>query len=109
MRWNDDSWRDGYDDWKLASPYDEYEEDEDRYDHTDADLDILDYRYRCSCGHSWSATAVQVEAEIERQREYSEWEERENRRQWWRDLWDKTKAPFRLRRRQPILDDEIPF
>ena len=23
MSWNDDSWRDGYDAWKLASPYDD--------------------------------------------------------------------------------------
>lgn len=29
MAWNDDSWRDGYDAWKLASPDEDWQVDED--------------------------------------------------------------------------------
>lgn len=113
---SDDSWKDSYDDWKLASPYD----DEPECDHDDYDIDILDGRCRCLCGHSWCASQEQVEAEIKRQREYSEHEERENRRQWWRDLFAPITDPirtlrrrlfeWRLRRQFPEhVDDDIPF
>lgn len=109
----DESWRDSYDEWKLRSP----DDDEPECDHDDYDVDILDGRCRCLCGHSWYASSKEIEAEIERQREYSEWEECENRRQWWRD---KT-LPIRMfffrmleriwpRRALNVLhDDEIPF
>jgi hypothetical protein len=88
MTGTDDSWKDSYDDWKLASPYDEYDEDEDQCDHTDAEVDILDWEFRCTCGHHWPASADQVNAEIEHQAAYLEYMEREERRQWWRQrLW----------------------
>lgn len=107
MAWNDDSWRDGYDDWKLASPYD----DDPECDHDDYEVDILDGRCRCTCGHAWHATNAQVEAEIEHQRAYDEWEHGENRRQWWRDRWESVKSLFRWRRpkHQFVSDDDIPF
>src|SRR6185503_19015848 len=78
-------------------------DDPDPCDHDDYEVDILDYRCRCVCGHSWHASAEQVLAEIERQREYYEYEERENRRQWWRDRWDSVKSLFRRRQRGPPL------
>lgn len=111
MAWNDDSWRDGYDAWKLASPDDDYDEPE--CDHEDFDIDILDGRARCNrCSESWHATEDEIRAQIEHMARYAEYEEREERRQWWRDLWDRIKSPFqRLRpvKRGPILDDDIPF
>lgn len=112
----EDSWKDGYDNWKLASPYD----DESECDHDDYDCDVLDGRCRCICGHSWYASNEQVLAEIGRQREYSEWEEQENRRQWWGDLLYNVRHPLQaihwqlqkhgwLRPRTAPTDDEIPF
>ena len=120
MAWNDDSWRDGYDAWKLASPYDDYEE-EDPCDHEDAETDILDGRVCCHrCGAQWYATADELASEHRRTVEYAEWEERENRRQWWRDFFWFILNPlsslhwkFQLLRRRwrrgPVLDDDIPF
>lgn len=119
MAWNDDSWRDGYDAWKLASPDDDYEDDP--CDHDEYEVDILDGRCWCDrCGHRWYATDEQVEREIERQAAYTEYEERENRKQWWRDRFDFILYPInRLRwklqhlrwhwQRKPVLDDDIPF
>lgn len=115
----DDSWKDSYDAWKLASPDDDYE-DEDPCDHDDYEIDILDGRCRCMCGHSWYASNEQVEAEIERQAAYDEYLERENRRQWWRDLFAPITDPinslrWKLRRvgwrwkRVSAIDDDIPF
>lgn len=84
VAWNDDSWKDGYDAWKLASP-DEY--DDDVCDHDDYDVDILEGRARCNrCSESWHVTEEEVARQIEHQRQYSEWEERENRREFWRRL-----------------------
>jgi hypothetical protein len=93
MAWNDDDYED------------------DPCDHDDYEIDILDGRCRCMCGHSWYASDEQVNAEIERQRQYCEYEERENRRQWWLDRWDSVKSFFRRRERGPALvsDDDIPF
>jgi hypothetical protein len=117
MLWNDDSWRDSYDSWKLASPDDEYDEPE--CDHDDYETDILDGRCRCSCGRSWYASDAQVTAEIERQRAYFEYEERENRRQWWSDLLYNFRHPlvaihWQMQKRgwfrsRVMTDDEIPF
>lgn len=83
----------------------------DPCDHLDYEVDIIDGRCWCdACGHRWYARNEQVEAEIERQRQYDEWERGENRRQWWRDLWDRIRS-FLPRRRQPqfVSDDDIPF
>lgn len=103
----DDSWKDSYDEWKLASPYDDGPE----CDHDEYEVDILDGRCWCDrCGHRWYATNEQVEAQIEHQRAYDEWEHGENRRQWWRDLWDRVRSIFPRRRGPQIIgDDDIPF
>ncbi len=106
MSWNDDSWKDSYDEWKLRSPYDDGPE----CDHEEYDIDILDGRCRCSCGHSWYASNEEINAQLELQADYQEEMDLENRRQWWRDLWSKISRVFHLFR-QPIKsnDDDIPF
>lgn len=65
MTWHDESWKDSYDAWKLASPYDDYEEDECQHD--DYEADILIGRATCNCcGHWWWQTREEIDAEIER-------------------------------------------
>ena len=115
-----------YDQWKTRDPndrayyddYEEYEPDFERCDHDDYDADILTGRATCyRCGHSWYQTTEEINAAIERQREYSEWEERENRREFWRKLTLPVRWPiFRLLERvwprkslSVLTDDEIPF
>lgn len=92
---------DGYDD----------EPREDDCDHEDYEADILTGEATCHrCGHIWTQTPEEIEAEIDRQRAYSEYEDRENRRQWWRDLWERIRSFFpRRKRTSTISDDGIPF
>lgn len=120
MAWNDDSWRDSYDAWKLASP-DEDGPEEDYCEHDQYSIDILSGRAECDmCPHSWYVTNEEIERECQRQAEYDEWQEREDRKQWWRDRfafilgplsslhWECQKLKLRWRR-APIIDDDIPF
>jgi len=120
MSWNDDSWCDGYDAWKLRSPDDEYGYYEEPCDHDDREIDILDGRTRCSrCGESWYATAAEIDAELRFQSEYAEAMEREDRRQWWSDLLYNVRYPlqaihWQMQKRgwfrsRVMTDDEIPF
>lgn len=116
-----------YDQWKTRSPDDDWELDYEEYDpemdceHEHYEIDILEGRCRCLCGHNWYASHEQVEAEIKRQWEYSEHEEREDRRQWWRDLgyrllhplmsihWSLCKRGWFCRSRNVQDDSEVPF
>ncbi len=117
MPWNDDSWKDGYDEWKLRAP--DWDDDEEcgYCDHDDYEVDILDGECRCHCGHIWSASEAEINAEIGRQREYSEMMDREERRQWWRDrTYPIRMFIFRILERiwpkktgSVLDDDEIPF
>jgi hypothetical protein len=94
----------------AMSDCDDYEGDDFFCDHEDADLDILDGRYRCLCGYSWLASEAEILSAIDAQAAYSEYEDRENRRQWWRDLWERVRSMFP--RRKPavcVTDDEVPF
>ncbi len=112
----DDGWKDNYDQWKLASPYDDEPED-DPCDHDDYEADILSGRAMCNrCGHAWWQTTEELETELRRQAEYGEWVAEQERREKWLRL----TAPFRwlghkllpLSPRTAIrsLDtDEIPF
>lgn len=88
-------------------------DDPDPCGHDDYEVDILDGRCRCSCGHSWYATEDQISRQIEFHREYAELEEREHRRQWWRDLYYKITIPLRpfrrWRARRLYGDDDLPF
>lgn len=110
MAWNDDSWKDGYDAWKLASPDDEYD---DPCDHEDYEIDTLEGRAHCDrCGESWYASEDDVLRVIDTESAYARYVEELERRQWWQVLWDRIKAPFQKLRRprpMPVLDDDIPF
>lgn len=109
--WYDDSWKDGYDAWKLASPDDE--RDEECW-HEEYEADLLG-RARCGqCGHSWWLTDQEIAAERANVKAYDdlcrEWE-REQRIREWRD-W--ITAPWRRLRNWwrgagYVTDDEIPF
>lgn len=100
---------------------DDYEP-QDECEHDNYEIDILTGRAECdTCYHSWPATSEEIAAAVRHQRQYHEWEERENRRQWWRDLFAPITGPvrrtverFRIwrdsRTFQPSVgDDEIPF
>ena len=83
-----EAWDDQYDDWDHGC------------DHEDYTVDILTGRCECDrCPVSWQATNEQVEREIEHQRKWHEYQERENRREFWRhkfrwpiQLWDRIKG-----------------
>lgn len=108
MAWNDDSWKDSYDSWKLASP----DDDRDDYcDHDDYDVDILEGRAHCNhCPESWYVSEKEVLRQIEHEAAYQDMCERENRRQWWRDLWASIRSIIPRRKRiANITDDDIPF
>jgi hypothetical protein len=119
MSWTDDSWRDSYDSWKLASPDEEYDS-EDQCDHDDYDVDIVTGRASCSnCLAHWYVRDEEIQRQIEHEATYHEHMERENRRQWWSDLFYNLRHPLRaahwqLQKRgwlqhRAISDDDIPF
>jgi hypothetical protein len=112
MAWDDDSWKDGYDAWKLESPYDDYEDD-DPCDHEDYDIDVCTGRASCNiCSEHWYVSSVDIDRELDRQANYYEDMERENRRQWWRDLWRPFQSAFAWRpwkKSVEASDDDIPF
>lgn len=106
MPWNDDSWKDGYDAWKLASPDDDYDEP---CDHEDYEIDIIAGRAECHrCGESWYASEDEILSAIDAESAYDRYWERENRREWWREVWRSIRAFFRIRR-PVITDDDVPF
>lgn len=111
MAWHDDSWKDSYDAWKLASPDDEYD---DPCDHEDYDVDILEGRARCHrCGESWYCSEEEVLRQIDAESAYARYLEEEDRKQWWRDLFAPITGPLRRLRWRwkgaPKIDDDIPF
>lgn len=107
MLWDDDSWKDGYDAWKLASPYDEYDEP---CDHEDREIDTIEGRARCHrCGESWYASEEEILIAIDSEAAYARYEERETRRQRWFNLWEKIRTIIPCRKRALVNDDDIPF
>lgn len=81
-------------------------------EHEHYEIDVCTGRASCDyCNHFWYLTSDEIDHALDRQERYYEDMERENRRQWWRDLRDQILSPFRwLRwRRRPKLDDDIPF
>jgi hypothetical protein len=117
MPWNDDSWRDSYDSWKLASP-DDYCDDPDPCDHEDYEINIVDGRCWChKCGEVWHASKEEISLQIQHEAEYHEWERTQQRREFWLKLTRPIRWPiFRLMERiwprhaTRVLDDgEIPF
>ncbi len=117
MSWHDDSWRDSYDEWKLRSPYEEYDNSEP-CDHEDHEINILDGRAWCPrCGEAWNASSEELAAQFRHEAEYYDWQLRELRREFWRKLTYPIRWPiFRLLERvwpkkacKVLLDEEIPF
>ena len=121
----DDSWKDSYDSWKLESPDDDYDNepwynavDDDWCEHEEYDIDIVTGDWMCwRCGEHRAATTAEIEMMIQHQAEYAEYEDRENRRQWWRDRfgpilrwWEAVRSIF-LRPKPAVIiaEDEIPF
>lgn len=94
---------------------DDREDEDDPCDHEEYDTDLLSGRCQCwRCGESWCASGAEMDRELRFQSEYAEAMDRENRRQWWEDLY--YKATFFLRpwrrwraRRKSGADDDIPF
>ena len=85
MAWHDDSWRDSYGSWKLASPDDEYPQ----YECEQEDYDIDTIEGRCHshrCGDSWYATEEEIISAIDSESVYARYVDELNHRQWWRDL-----------------------
>lgn len=107
MAWDDDSWKDGYDAWKLRSPYDDEPEEECYHEHYEADING---RATCDrCSHTWWLTDEEIERERElvvaydammRREEWRQWREWISRLAFWR-RWRKPKPA--------LIDDEIPF
>ena len=100
--WEDDS----YDPSDFA--------DDPDCDHGDYEVDILTgWATCCTCHEHWPVSDEELNNEVRRQATYYEDMERENRRQWWRDLFEPIVSLFRLCRwcrRHPVeIDDEVPF
>lgn len=115
MSWNDDSWRDSYDDWKLRSPYDEY--DEPDCDHHEYEIDWEGRAHCCRCFESWWATGDEIAWNDAHDAEYATWcRKQERRERWLRLTWWFRWPIFRLlekvwpRKALKVLDSsEIPF
>lgn len=107
----DDSWKDRYDDWKLASPpeYEDFDE-EDPCDHDDEDMDILSGRAFCwRCGSSRTLSDYEIKAQAAHEVAYARMEAKWNRWRWWRDLKDWCQSWLPRRRPVAASDDDIPF
>lgn len=113
MSWNDDSWRDGYDEWKLRSPYDEREE----CYHEHYEIDIEGRAHCEHCSETWWATSEEIAHQREEQAVYDAWCRKQERCEFWRKLTLPIRWPiFRLLERvwprkslSVLTDDEIPF
>lgn len=115
MTWNDDSWRDSYDEWKLRSPYDDAPEEECHHEIFEIDMEG---RAHCdACSATWWALPIEIDRQSEQQAEYDTWCRQQERREFWRLLTLPIRWPiFRLleriwpRKASKVLDDsEIPF
>src|SRR5882724_3849369 len=106
-----------YDDWELD--YEEYDPERD-CEHEHYEIDVCTGRAECDyCSKSWYLSSEEIDAELDRQANYHEEMEREDRRQWWRDLgyrllhplmsihWSLCKRGW-FRGRQ-MNNDDIPF
>ncbi len=105
MAWDDDSWKDSYDSWKLASPDDEFEEE---CFHEDYEADVNGRATCCRCSHTWWLTSE----EIERERQLHAAYDRMMRRKEWRERIARiidTLAFWRRWRKPAPIDDDIPF
>ena len=105
--------------WKTRSPDDDWDDptaddypyEDEPCDHEDYDINIVDGRASCHrCGESWYASEEEILNVIDGMAAYAQYEERENRRQGWRDIWYSVKSFFSRRRpKQTVTDDDLPF
>lgn len=92
----------GYDEWKLRSPYDDYEEPEECR-HEEYEID-WEGRAECqSCGDHWWPKAEEVRTYRSAQLRLEQWERRE--RSWYMRAW----RWLTVRRQRIVPDDDIPF
>jgi hypothetical protein len=103
MAWNDDSWRDSYDAWKLASP-----DDYDECLHEDYEADVNGRATCDQCGTVWCLTKDEIERERQLHVAYDRMMRREEWRQW-REDWVHRLAFWRRWRKPALIDDDIPF
>jgi hypothetical protein len=117
MTYADDSWKDSYDAWKLATPPEYDGPDEPECFCEDYEIN-WEGRATCDrCGHEWWPTPAELEAERQRCAIAAEMLAREERREFWRRLTYPIRWPlFRLLERvwprkacSVLVDDEIPF
>lgn len=106
MAWHDDSWKDGYDAWKLRSPDDEYPDEE--CFHEDYEADVNGRASCCRCSHVWWLTSEEIERERQLHAAYDRMMRRAERREWI-EGWVHRLAFWRRWRKPSPIDDEIPF
>lgn len=107
MAWDDDSWRDTYDEWKLRSPYDDYEDQPE----CECEEYEIDHEGRAECrhcgGHWWPSPKI-VNAYRKNERRADRAFRRE--RSWYMRAWRWLRARLPSRREKfPVIDDDIPF
>lgn len=105
MAWNDDSWKDGYDAWKLASPDDEWQPE---CFHEDYEADINGRAHCCRCDHSWYLSDDEIARERELHAAYDVMMRHEERREWIAG-WVHRLAFWRRWRKPAPISDEIRF
>lgn len=106
MAWDDDRWRDTYDEWKLRSPYDDLGDCE----HDDFEI-TWEGRFVCQqCPYSRMATPAEIAADERLQLAIEAETFRQNA--WWRRLWRwllSVRGRWPRREKFPTIDDDIPF
>lgn len=105
-----DGWKDNYDEWKLASPYDD--EPEEECWHEEREIDWEGYATCNLCGKGWFASADEIAMERERGEVYDAYMRREERLdRYWRPLWRVfyRVLAFVWRAKPKPVDDDIPF
>jgi len=113
MPWDDESWKDSYDAWKLASPDDR----EDECLHVVFDIDYEGRAHCEDCLATWWPSADEERLFREANARYEAYCRREERRERWRRMTHWFRWPlFRLLERiwphkacSVLTDDEIPF
>lgn len=105
MAWHDDSWKDGYDAWKLASPYDD--EIEECF-HEEREIN-WEGRAECPrCGETWWASDAEIEHERFLNEELDAHWRREERKARIEE-WINRLAFWRRWRKPAPVDDDLPF